>query len=55
MVVTIDGIPVFNAIISDDDTGMFKISLVDEPAVMSNFLAFDKTRKPQMYAIANEE
>lgn len=52
---TIDGIPVFNAIISDDDTGMFKISLVDEPAVMSNFLAFDKTRKPQMYAIANEE
>ena len=43
MVVTIDGIPVFNAIISDDDTGMFKISLVDEPAVMSNFLAFDKS------------
>ena len=55
MVVTIDGIPVFNAIISDDDTGMFKISLVDEPAVMSNFLAFDKARKPLMYAIANEE
>ena len=55
MVVTIDGIPVFNAIISDDDTGMFKISLVDEPAVMSNFLAFDKARKPLMYAVANEE
>ena len=34
---------------------MFKISLVDEPAVMSNFLAFDKARKPLMYAIANEE
>ena len=55
MVVTIDGIPVFNAIISDEETGMFKISLVDEPAVMSNFLAFDKARKPLMYAIANEE
>lgn len=55
MVVTIDGIPVFNAIISDDETGMFKISLVDEPAVMSNFLAFDKARKPLMYAVANEE
>lgn len=55
MIVNIDGIPVYNAIISDEETGMFKISLVDEPAVMSNFLAFDKTRKPLMYAIANEE
>ena len=55
MVVTIDNIPVYNAVISDEETGMFKISLVDEPAVMSNFLAFDKTRKPLMYAIANEE
>ena len=55
MVVTIDGIPVFNAIISDEETGMFKISLVDEPAVMSNFLAFDKARKPLLYSIANEE
>lgn len=55
MIVNIDGIPVYNAIISDEETGMFKISLVDEPAVMSNFLAFDKARKPLMYAIANEE
>lgn len=55
MIVTIDNIPVYNATISDEETGMFKISLVDEPAVMSNFLAFDKTRKPLMYAIANEE
>ena len=55
MVVTIDNIPVYNATISDEETGMFKISLVDEPAVMSNFLAFDKTRKPLLYAIANEE
>ena len=55
MVVTIDGIPVYNAVISDDDTGMFKISLVDEPAVMSNFVAFDKAKRPLMYSIANEE
>ena len=55
MIVNIDGIPVYNAIISDEETGMFKISLVDEPAVMSNFLAFDKARKPLVYAIANEE
>lgn len=55
MIINIDGIPVYNAIISDEETGMFKISLVDEPAVMSNFLAFDKARKPLMYAIANED
>lgn len=55
MIVTIDNIPVYNAIISDEETGMFKISLVDDPAVQSNFLAFDKSRKPQMYAITNEE
>lgn len=55
MIVTIDNIPVYNATISDEETGMFKISLVDDPAVQSNFLAFDKTRKPLLYAIENEE
>ena len=55
MIVNIDGIPVYNATLSDEDTGMFKISLVDEPAVMSNFVAFDKAKKPLMYAIANDE
>ena len=34
---------------------MFKISLVDDPAVMSNFLAFDNNRKVQMYKVENEE
>ena len=55
MIVTIGGIPVYNAIISDEDTGMYKISLVDDPAVMSNFQAFDKQHIPQMYAIQDEE
>lgn len=54
-IVTIDGIPVFRATISDEDTGMFRISLVDAPAVESNFVAFDKNRKTQMYAVADEE
>ena len=48
-IVTIGGIPVYDAIISDEATGMFKISLVDDPAVMSNFLAFDNNRKVVMY------
>lgn len=55
MIVTIDGIPVYNALITDAETGMLKISLVDEPAVMSDFMAFDKQKRPQMYAVQDEE
>ena len=55
MIVTIGGIPVYDAIISDEETGMFRISLVDDPAVMSNFQAFDAKKKPVMYAIQDEE
>lgn len=54
-IVTIGGIPVYDAIITDEQTGMFKISLVDDPAVMSNFLAFDNNRKVQMYKVEDEE
>lgn len=53
--VTIGGIPVFDAIISDEETGMYKISLVDDPAVMSNFQAFDSARKVLLYKVENEE
>ena len=54
-VVTIGGIPVFNALITDAETGMYKISLVDDPAVMSNFLAFDNARKCLMYQVQDED
>ena len=54
-IVTIGGIPIYNAIISDPETGMFKISLVDDPAVMSNFLAFDNVRKVQMYKVEDDD
>lgn len=55
MIVTIGGIPVYEAVITDEETGMFRISLVDDPAVMSNFQAFDAKKKPVMYAIQDEE
>ena len=55
MIVTIGGIPVYDAIITDDGTGMMRISLVDDPAVMSNFQAFDASRKMQMYSVTDEE
>lgn len=54
-VVTIGGIPVFNALITDAETGMYKISLVDDPAVMSNFLAFDNARKCLLYKVEDED
>ena len=53
--VTIGGIPVFDALITDEETGMMKISLVDDPAVMSDFLAFDNTRRMQMYSVTDDE
>lgn len=54
-IVTIRGIPVYEATITGEGTGMFKISLVDDPAVMSNFLAFNEEKRPLMYAIQDEE
>lgn len=53
--VTIDGIPVYNAIADEFGLGIERISLVDDPAVQSNFLAFNKDRKPQMYAVQDED
>ena len=58
-IVTIDGIPVYQALVDCADTGMMRISLVDDPAVQSNFLAFSKQEKasavPMMYSIQDEE
>lgn len=48
-------IPVFEALIDSIDTGIYKISLVDLPAVESDFVAFDKQNKVMKYSIDNEE
>ena len=54
-IVTIQGIPVYSALVTDADTGIIRISLVDDPAVQSNFMAFDKERRMQLYAVQDEE
>jgi len=54
-IVTIDGIPVYDAIISDSSQGMDKISLVDAPAVMSDFLKFKEQPKQVLFAVADED
>ena len=53
--VTIGGLPVYDALVMDDDCGMVKISLVDDPAVMSDFQAFDNARRMQIYSVMDEE
>lgn len=52
---TIKGIPVFRATVAVDETGMQKISLVDAPAVESDFLAFAREQSPQCFAVEDEE
>lgn len=54
-IVTIDGIPVYQALVDDEQTGMLRISLVDDPAVQSDFIAFAGNKRPQMYAVQDEE
>lgn len=48
-------IPIFEAQIVDQQDGIFKISLVDAPAVESNFLFFNKEDKELKFSIQDEE
>lgn len=48
-------IPIFEARIVDFDEGIANISLVDLPAVESNFLAFGKNKAPQKFTVEDEE
>lgn len=48
-------IPVFDALIENFDEGIYKISLVDLPAVESDFIAFKKGDKVMKFEVENEE
>ena len=52
---TIDGIPVYRVLVDDEKDGMVRVSLVDDPAVMSDFVSFDRQRRPQLFAVEDEE
>ena len=49
--------PIYEALVTDEDTGMLRISLVDLPAVESNFLAFAKEdgEPIRLYFVRDEE
>lgn len=53
--VTIDNIPVYQAVIGSAGTGMVRISLVDDPAVQSNFQHFDSSHRPVLFRVEDEE
>ena len=40
-----NGLPLYRAEITDEEDGMYCISLVDFPATESDFMAFDKKKK----------
>lgn len=48
-------IPIFEAYIGDEYCGIYKISLVDLPAVESNFVAFNKNKHSMKFSIDDEE
>lgn len=54
-IVTIDGIPVYDAVIEGDELGMLRISLVDAPAVMSDFMKFSEQKPVRLFNIEDEE
>lgn len=54
MIATIDDIPVFNATL-DEDCGIIRVSLVDDPAVSKNFQVFKANARPMLYAVQDED
>ena len=54
-IVTIDGIPVYAAVIEGEGEGMLRISLVDAPAVRSDFMKFAEESPVQMFSVADED
>lgn len=55
MVYTIGGLPVFRALIEDEQDGMQRISLVTSPAVERDFLAFACENGPLKLSVADED
>ena len=48
-----DNLPLFDITLEDFEQGMYKISLVDKPAIEENFIYFNEVKKIEMFS--NEE
>lgn len=53
--VRIGNIPVYNAVLIEEGCGMERISLVEDPAVITLWQKFSKDAKPMNFAIQSEE
>lgn len=49
-----NGLPVFNALIDDEEAGVYCVSLVTNPATEVNFVYFDKDKPIQKFAVADK-
>lgn len=50
-----NGLPLYKAVFPEEADGILRVSLVDMPAVESDFMCFAKQSKVQTYSVANEE
>lgn len=50
-----NNLPIYKALITDSDTGMYCVSLVDEPAVEKDFLCFNSHKELLTFKVENEE
>lgn len=48
-------LPIYRAIIDNEEAGMVTISLVDFPATESDFVAFEKEKELKKFSVENEE
>ena len=51
----INGIPVYQATVDEEGTGMVVVSLVDAPAIESGFMAFAKQVEPMRFSVQDED
>ena len=50
-----NGLPLYKAVFPLESDGILRVSLVDQPAVESDFMYFSKQSKPMLYSVASEE
>ena len=55
--ITYNGLPLYRVVLSNEQDGVLRVSLVDAPAVDSDFEVFQKeeAKRPALYAVQDEE
>ena len=55
--ITYNGLPLYRVVLSNEQDGVLRVSLVDAPAVNSDFEVFQKeeAKRPALYAVQDEE